>query len=333
MVEIGLSVACWDYDRTRPILDGRVGIEGCRVIPVPISPEDAFPRAVSRAEFDVSELSVSSYLLQVSRGDCAYVAIPAFLSRGFKHDCYYVRADAGIGDPKDLEGKIVGVPEYQMTLALWGRGILQDEYGVDFRRLRYRTGGLNTPGRKERLPLRLPEHMDVKPIPAERSLNDLLLAGEIDAIMSPGPPKAFTEGDPRVRRLIDDPPAAERAYFERTGIFPILHMVGIRKELVAAHPWLPERVFAAFVEAKKIAIAEIRAIAAAGANKVTLPWFAAEVARTRALMGDDYWPYGVEANRRALETMCRYSEEQYLSERRLTVEELFAPSTLTMSGV
>jgi 4,5-dihydroxyphthalate decarboxylase len=333
MVDIGLSVACWDYDRTRPILDRRVGIEGCRVIPVVIEPEDAFPRAVTRAEFDVSELSLSSYLLQHSRGDGAYVAIPVFLSRGFKHDCCYVRANAGIGDPKDLEGRAVGVPEYQMTLALWGRGILQDEYGVDFRKLHYRTGGLNKPGRKERLPLRLPAHMDVKPIPADRCLNDLLLAGEIDAIMSPGPPRAFVDGNPAVRRLIDDPPAAERAYFERTGIFPILHVAGIRKELVAEHPWLPARVFAAFVEAKKIAMAEIGALAAAGANKVTLPWFAAEVARTRALMGDDYWSYGVAANRAALEAICRYSHEQYLSERLLTVEELFAETTLAMPGV
>jgi 4,5-dihydroxyphthalate decarboxylase len=276
----------------------------------------------------VSELSLSSYLLQHARGDGAYVAIPVFLSRGFKHDCTYVRADAGIRVPKDLEGRTVGVPEYQMTLALWGRGILQDEYGVDFRKLRYRTGGLNKPGRKERLPLRLPGHMDVTPIPADRCLNDQLLAGEIDAIMSPGPPKSFVEGNPAVRRLIDDPPTAERAYFERTGIFPILHVAGIRKELIAEHPWLPERVFAAFVEAKTIAMAEINAIAAAGANKVTLPWFAAEVARTKALMGEDYWSYGIAANRATLEAMCRYSHEQYLSERRLVVEELFAEATL-----
>ena len=328
MPDIGLTVACADYDRTRPILHGRVGVEGCRVIPVAIEPEDSFPRAVSRAEFDVSELSVSSYLLQHSRGECPYIAIPAFLSRSFRHDCYYVRADSGTRQPKDLEGRLVGVPEYQMTLALWGRGILQDEYGVDFRKLRYRTGGTNKPGRKERLPLRLPDHMDVKPIPADRSLNDLLLAGDIDAIMSPGPPKAFVDGHSNVRRLIDDPPAAERAYYERTRIFPILHFVGIRRELVAEHPWLPERVFVAFVEAKKIAMREIGAMAAAGANPITLPWFAAEVARTRALMGDDFWSYGIAANRRELEAMCRYSVEQYLSERPLTVEELFAESTL-----
>jgi 4,5-dihydroxyphthalate decarboxylase len=328
MPEVGLTIACADYDRTRPILDGRVGVEGCRLIPVAISPEDSFPRAVSRAEFDVSELSVSSYLLQHSRGECPYIAIPAFLSRSFRHDCYYIRADSGIRQPKDLEGRLVGVPEYQMTLALWGRGILQDESGVDFRKLRYRTGGTNTPGRKERLPLRLPDHMDVKAIPADRSLNDMLLAGEIDAIMSPGPPKAFVDGHANVRRLIDDPTAAERAYYERTRIFPILHFVGIRRDLVAEHPWLPERVFAAFVEAKKIALREIGALAAAGANPITLPWFAAEVARTRALMGDDFWTYGIAANRPELEAMCRYSVEQYLSERPLTVEELFAEATL-----
>jgi 4,5-dihydroxyphthalate decarboxylase len=332
MTEIGLTIACWDYDRTRALLDGRVGVEGCRVIPVTLSPEDAFPRAVSRAEFDVSELSLSSYLLQLTRGDCPYVAIPVFLSRGFKHDCVYVRADAGIEDPKDLEGKLVGVPEYQMTLALWGRGLLQDEYGVDFRALRYRTGGLNTPGRKERLPLRLPDHMDVAPVGPDRCLNDMLVAGELDAIMSPGPPKAFSDGDPNVRRLIADPHAVEHAYFARTGIFPILHVAGIRRELVDQHPWLPERVYAAFAESKRIAMAEIDAIANAGANKITLPWFAAEVARTRALMGDDYWSYGVEANRAALEAVCRYSHEQYLSERPLTVADLFAETTLALVG-
>ena len=333
MVEIGLTVACWDYDRTRALLDGRVGIEGCRVIPVTIGTEDAFPRAVSRQEFDVSELSMSSYLLQHSRGECPYVAIPAFLSRAFRHDAFYIRTDRGIEEPKDLEGKVVGVPEYQMPLALWARGILQDEYGVDFRTLRYRTGGTNKPGRKERLPLNLPAHMDVQPIPPETSLNELLVAGELDAIMSPGPPRAFIDGGPVVRRLIPDTTAAEKAYYEKTGFFPIMHFVGVRRELVEQHPWLPERVFAAFVEAKKIALREMDEMVALSANKVTMPWFAAELAATRALMGDDFWSYGVAANRGELEAVCRYSQEQYLAERPLTVEELFAPETLEMAGL
>jgi 4,5-dihydroxyphthalate decarboxylase len=333
MSEIGLTLGCWDYDRTRALLDGRVGVEGCRVVPVNISPEDSFPRAVSRQELDVTELSVSSYLLQVSRGDCGYVGIPAFVSRGFRHGAVYVRTDRGIDTPKDLEGKIVGVPEYQMTLALWVRGILQDEYGVDFRSFQYRTGGLNSPGRKERLPLKLPDNMAVQPIAPDQSLNDLFVTGEIDAIMSPGPPSAFLDGHPQVRQLIADPPAAERAYYAKTGFFPIMHFIGLRKELAAAHPGLAARVFAAFVEAKRIGYAEVAAIAAAGANKVTLPWFAAELEATRALMGEDFWSYGVEPNRAELEAICRYSQEQFLAERALTVDELFAPETLEMRGL
>ena len=333
MPEIGLTVGCWDYDRALPLLDGRVGIEGCRVIPVTISPEDSFPRAVSRAELDVTEMSLSSYLLQLSRGECPYIAIPAFLSRGFRHEAVYVRTDRDIETPKDLEGKIVGVPEYQMTLALWVRGILQDEYGVDFRTFHYRTGGTNKPGRKERLPLKLPDHMDVQPISPDRSLDDLIRAGELDGIMSPGPPQAFIDGDPSVRRLIDNTREAEQAYHQKTGFFPIMHVVGVRRALAEQHPWLPARVFAAFVEAKKIAINELNDIAASSANRVSLPWLAAEMAETRALMGEDFWSYGVAANRAELETICRYSEEQYLSERRLTVEALFAAETLKMPGI
>jgi 4,5-dihydroxyphthalate decarboxylase len=333
MVDIGLTVACWDYDRTKALLDGRVGIEGCRVIPVTIGTEDAFPRAVTRQDFDVSELSMSSYLLQLSRGECPYIAIPAFLSRAFRHDAYYIRTDRGIETPNDLEGKVIGVPEYQMTLALWARGILQDEYGVDFRKLRYRTGGTNKPGRKERLPLNLPDHMDVVPIAPDKCLNDLLVSGELDAVMSPGPPRAYFEGDPNVRRLIPDTTAAEKAYFEKTGFFPIMHFAGIRRELVAEHPWLPARVFAAFVEAKKIAMAEIDDVMSLSANKISMPWFAAEMEATRRLMGKDYWSYGVADNRAELEAICRYSQEQYLSERPITVEELFAPETLDMPGV
>ena len=312
------------YDRTLALITGEVQPEGIELEYVVDLPNLIFRRMFSTEEFDGSELSSSNFIIGRSRGDERFVALPIFPSRVFRHNSIYVNVSAGIERPEDLRGKRVGVPEYLQTANFWARGILQDEYGVDFRKLRYRTGGTNKPGRKERLPLRLPDHMDVKPIAADRSLNEMLLAGEIDAIMSPGPPKAFVDGHPNVRRLIDDPPAAERAYYARTRIFPILHFVGIRRALVAEHPWLPELVFAAFVEAKKIAMQKIGALAAAGANPITLPWFAAEVARTRALMGHDFWTYGIAANRRELEAMCRYSMEQYLSERPLTVEELFA---------
>ena len=333
MADLTLTLACWDYDRVKPLLDGRVRIPGCAIVPVVLKSEQTFPRVFQRQEFDVSELSVSSYFLQLSRGEASYVAIPAFVSRAFRHGAIYVRTDRGIADPKDLEGRTVGVPEYQMTLALWLRGILQDEYGVDFRTLRYRTGGTNIAGRKERLPLRLPPEMDVRPVEEGRSLNDLLVAGELDAVMSPTPPDAFTEGHPKVRRLIADPAAAERAYHRKTGFFPIMHLVGLRRTLAERYPWLAARLFAGFVAAKALAMAEMTEIAAASASKLSLPWFADELAATRALMGEDFWRYGVAENRRELETLCRWSAEQHLAGRRLDVAELFAAETLDMSGL
>lgn len=332
MADVTITFGCWNYDRMQPIIDGRVGVEGCTVAPIVLKTEQLFPRAFQRQEFDVSELSISSYMLQVSRGDCGYVAVPVFPSRAFRHACIYVRADRGIETPKDLEGKTVGVPEFQMTLALWLRGMLQDSYGVDFRTMRYRTGGTNQAGRKERLPLKLPAHMDVEPIAEGRCLNDLLVSGEVDAVMTPQPPTAFSEGSPMVRRLFADVAGVERAYYKETGFFPIMHVVGIRRALVDKHPWLPAHVFKACVAAKAVAMDELDAIAKGNANRITLPWFAAEWEATRALMGDDFWRYGLPANRKELEALIRYSREQYLSERNLAVDELFDPSTLTLPG-
>ncbi|MCH7863705.1 MAG: 4,5-dihydroxyphthalate decarboxylase [Proteobacteria bacterium] len=327
-----LSLCCWDYDRTLPLLDGRVGVDGWRIDATILTPGELFARAFTEAPFDVSELSLSSYLMQVSRGESAYVAIPAFVSRAFRHGGIYVGAGSGIKEPKDLEGRLVGVPEYQMTMALWVRGILQDEYGVDFRQLRYRTGGINKPGRKERLPLDLPETMEVEPIGEGRTLNDLLVAGELDAVIAPSPPDAFVAGDQGIERLIDDPASVERAYFAKTGMFPIMHVIGVRRSLADEHAGLAAALFRAFVEARNLAIDELDFTAEASANRLTLPWFAAEWEATKDLMGPRVWPYGIPENRKVLEAACRYSDEQYLSARKLSVDELFAPETLGMPG-
>lgn len=334
MTDRSLTLACWDYDRTRAVLDGRAGVPGWRIDATTAPPEKLFPLAVGEAPFDITEMSLSSYLIQLTRGTSAYVAIPAFVSRAFRHGGIYVREGAGIKTPKDLEGRLIGVPEYQMTMALWVRGILQDEYGVDFRKLRYRTGGTNTPGRKERLPLALPETMDVEPIGQGDSLNGLLLSGELDGVMAPSPPDAFTaDADGPVRQLFADPVAAEKDYYTRTGLFPIMHVIGVRRSLVDAHPGLAAEVFRAFVEARGLALGELEQTARASANRLTLPWFAAEWEATKALMGPSPWPYGVAENRKDLETAVRYAREQYLSDRELSVEELFAPETLDMAGV
>ena len=328
-----LTLACWDYDRTRALLEGRVGVAGWRIDAKVQPPEETFPRAVADAPFDVSELSLSSYLMQVSRGEGAYIAIPAFVSRAFHHGAIYVRTKRGIETPKDLEGRLVGVPEYQMTMALWVRGILGDEYGVDFRKIRYRTGGANKPGRKERLALELPEDMDVAPIPEGSTLNELLLAGELDAVIAPTPPDGFTAGDKAVRRLFADPAAEEQAYYARTGLFPIMHVIGVRRTLADEHPGLAADLFRAFVEARNLAMREHDLTARSSANRMMLPWFADQWEATKDLMGDDFWPYGVAENRAELEAVCRYSHEQNLGRKRLSVEALFAPETVELPGI
>lgn len=323
-----LTLACYPYDRTRALLDGRVGVEGVRVVPVPIASEESFPRAHGRAEFDASELSLSSHLLQVGRGDSPYVAIPVFVSRAFRHGAIYLRRDAGIRAPRDLEGRRVGVPEYQMTLALWLRGILADEHGVATDSFAWRTAGTNAAGRRERLPLALPPHVDVAPLPPGATLNAALLAGELDAVFSPTPPDAFAAGDPGVVRLFPDARAAEIAYHRRTGFHPIMHVIGIRRDVLARDPGLARRLYDGFAEARRIGLAEMARMTAASAPPLMLPWLAEAWADTRAVLGTDPWPYGVAANRAELEAVCRWSRAQHLSPRALSVEEVFAPDTL-----
>jgi 4,5-dihydroxyphthalate decarboxylase len=325
-----VTLACGDYDRVRGLLNRTIGIDGCTVVPVVMEAEDLLPRVVGRADFDISEMSLSSYLIQVSRGDGAYIAIPVFPSRVFRHAGIYVRADRAITEPKDLEGRLVGIPEYQMTFGLWVRGILADEFGVATNAIQYRTAGTNTAGRVERLPLELPDVLDVKPLGAGKTLDAALLAGEIDAILSPTPPRSFTAGNPLVQRLFPDPVAAERAYFKSTGFFPIMHVMGIRKELVAEYPDLAANVYRAFSQAKTEAFVELSRMMRASVPYISIPWVENAWSDAIALMGTDYWPYGVEANRKQLEAICRYSTEQSLSRRTLTIPDLFVLSTLEL---
>lgn len=323
-----LTVACWDYDRTRALREGTVRVEGCDVNYLPTAPEETFFRAFTGNEFDVTELSFSSYMVSRSRGTCPYLAVPVFPSRAFRHSAIYVRTDRGISRPQDLKGKVVGVPEYQITASLWVRGILQDEYGVSPSDLDWRTGGIEQPGRHEKLTIQPP---GVRIVHAtERSLSDMLADGEIDALVTARAPSCFMRGKPNVGRLFPNFRDEEKAYFAKTGIFPIMHVLGIRETLVEAHPWLPSSVYKAFEQSKAQCLRELEEVTAL---KVTLPWVAQEAEETRRLMGDDFWPYGVAENRKVLETLVRYSWEQGLSKRPLTVEELFAKSTLEITKI
>jgi 4,5-dihydroxyphthalate decarboxylase len=264
-----------------------------------------------------------------ARGISHYAAIPVFPSRLFRHSSIYVRADRGIERPEDLRGKIVGVPEYQMTAAVWIRGILQDEYGLLPGQIRWRNGGLEEPGRKQKVALELPAEIELRPLPEGETLSQSLDQGKIDALISALAPSCFGR-NPMVRRLFPDYRAAEEDYYRRTRIFPIMHVVGIRKSLLEKHPWLAVNTYLAFLEAKRLCYRDMEKI---GHLFTTLPWPIDELERARALMGEDFWSYGVQQNAREIETITRYAHEQALTARRLTAEDLFVPSTFDLAKV
>jgi len=328
-VRIPITLACGDYDRTRAIKDGRVGVEGCDVTYLPMEPEEVFHRAFKHQEFDVCELSFSSYMRTMDAGTSAYVGIPAFVSRLFRHSAVYIRTDRGIREPSDLKGKTIGLPEYQITAVVWLRGIMQDEYGVKPTDIRWRQGGIEEPGRTERTPLKPIPGLDLKSVP-DKALSAMLESGELDAIFSARAPSCFVRGAPNIGRLFPDYREVEKAYYKKTQMFPIMHLIGVKRHLVERHPWLPASLYKAFNEAKAYAMHDVRDI---NALLVTLPWLVAEVEETVALMGEDFWRYGAKENAKEIDALTRYAHEQGLVSRKLSLEELFPASTIEVSRI
>jgi len=320
MSRLPITIATWDYDRVRALVDGRVRVEGCEVNYLTIPVEEVFERAFFHSEFDVAEIGFSPYLIALSRGATPYVAIPVFLSRMFRHSVVYIRTDRGIQGPADLRGKRIGVPEYQMSAVLWFRGYLQDEYGVAASDINWVQAGLANPGRRDKFPLNLPDGF---PLISrnDATLNVMLADGELDAVMSARCPQCFVDGHLKVRRLFPDYRTAEREYYQKWGLFPIMHAVGVKRELVEEHRWLAASLYKAFLQAKRLADAEFTEMTAL---KIGLPWLNAEYEATQAIMGRDFWSYGVTENRKALSTMARYSYEQGLAVRLVAVDEMFA---------
>jgi 4,5-dihydroxyphthalate decarboxylase len=328
--DVPITIACGNYDRTRALRDGRVAVEGCNVTYLPLYPEEIFHRAFVHQEFDVSEISFSSYIRTVADGTAPYIGIPAFVSRVFRHSGIYIRVGSGIEKPADLRGRRIGLPEYQITAVVWIRGILQHEYGIHPKEIHWRQGGQEEAGRKERTPLKPIPGIDLQAIPEDRTLVDMLETGELDALFTARAPSSFLAGKPHIRRLFPDFRTVEKSYFEKTGMFPIMHLVGIRRSLADKYPWLPASLFKAFCEAKALAMADLHDI---NALLITLPWLVAEADATQALMGRDFWKYGVKENLKEIEALTQYSFEQGLSSRKVDVSELFAPTTYEMSKV
>jgi len=323
MSKLQLSVAIGDYDRTRPLIDGAVQIDGVNPIYMTLSPEEIFFRAFRNAEFDISELSLSSYLVKASKNESPYVAVPVFLSRAFRHTSIYVRTDR-IRRPQDLKGRRIGVPEYQLTAIVWARSILQEDYGVRPEDVTWVRGGIDTPGRPEKIKLQLPPNVKMENAPEGDTISAMLDRGDIDGFIAPRPPAGAAAKNPNVGWLFADPTAVAKEYFKRTGIFPIMHVVGVRKALAEQHTWLPGAVFKAFEQSKAIAVQKL---ADTSATKVTLPFVEEQLKAARDTMGEDYWSYGVAANRSTLDAFVRHHHVQGLSARQMSVDEIFHPAT------
>ena len=325
MPRLQLSLACWDYDRTRALADGSVRPEGIDLVYQNLFVEETFFRMLRNREFDAAEMSLSSYCVSLMREEPAFIAIPVFPSRFFRHSCIFVSAKSGIREPKDLAGKKTGVPEYQMTAPVWIRGILQDEYGVDPASCEYWTGGEEEPGRDEKLELELPAKFRLRSIGPKQTLAQMISDGELDAMHTARAPSSFHTRPGTVRRLFENYAEVEKAYYRKTKIFPIMHTVVIRRELYGKNRWIAQSLYKAFVQAQR---RTYETLDTTMALTTMLPWQAAHVEEARRELGEDWWPYGFEPNRRVLETFLRYHHEQGLSKRRLEVEELFAPETL-----
>lgn len=324
MAKLRLSLACWDYDRTRALLEDRIPIDGIELNYLNLPVEETFFRMLRNREFDIAEMSLSSYTVSLFRENPPFIAIPVFPSRYFRHSCIYVNRESGIREPKDLIGKRVGTPEYQMTAPVWIRGILSDEYGVPVTSPTYFTGGEEEPGRPEKLALSLPPEIQVQPIAPTQTLSKALETGEIDALYTARMPSSYRSGSGRVARLFEDYHAVELAYYRKTKIFPIMHTIAIRREIYDQHRWVAQSLFKAFNQAQQQVYRDFQETAAL---RFMLPWLHQHVEETQQLMGRDFWPYGLEPNIPTLSTFLRYHYEQGLSRRQLTPQELFAPET------
>jgi 4,5-dihydroxyphthalate decarboxylase len=324
MSDLQITLACEDYDRTRALKDRTIKPEGIDLNYLVMPVEEIFWRMMKYEEFDASELSMGAFLTAAARGHRPFIAIPAFPSRTFRHRCIFINSAAGIERPEDLRGKRVGVPEYSMTAAVWLRGLFQHEYGVPPEAIHWVQAGEEEPGRKDRVAFEMPPAVRLDSL-VDRTLNDMIDSGEIDAMISPRMPTCFVQGSPRVRRLFLDYKQAEIDYFRKTGLFPIMHVIVIRKSIYNRYPWVAQALYKAFCEAKALCMRELYDT---NILRVSLPWTAAEYEQTRDLMTEDYWPYGLQPNRENLETLHGYLLEQGLIKDRLNLDDLFARETL-----
>jgi 4,5-dihydroxyphthalate decarboxylase len=316
-----LTIACGDYDRTHPLIDGSVKPEGIELNWLVLPHFEIWTRMLNYYDFDASEISLSSYIIARTLGK-PLTAIPVFPARAFRHSYVFINTKSGIREPKDLIGKRVGLAEFQQTATVWIRGILQHEYGVKLEDVQWYTWAPH-----QRMEIDLPKRYKVTHLTPDRKPDQMLFDGELDAIMVPSLFPSLFNPPPHVRRLFENSPKVEAEYFKKTGIFPIMHSVALRQDVWEKHPWIARSLFKAFERAKEDAYARLKD---PSPYKISLPWFRGPVEEQEQILGADPWPYGVEKNRHVVETLSTYLYEQGLAEKKLRMEELFAPNTLDL---
>ncbi|MEP6943568.1 MAG: 4,5-dihydroxyphthalate decarboxylase [Betaproteobacteria bacterium] len=319
MGKLNLSLAIGDYDHVRDVLDGSVSVTGIELTVLRLPIEEMFYRATVFREFDVSEMSFAKVIGLHAAGDRGFVPLPVFPSRVFRHSSIYVHANSPLARLEDLAGKRIGVPEWAQTAAVYSRGMLTHDCGVDLRSIEWFQAGVNEAGRKEKLKLQLPPGLKLTVVP-ERSLSEMLIDGSLDAILSARPPRSFVARDGNIRRLLPDYREAEDAYARRTGIFPIMHVVAMRRDVYEANRWIAMNLYKAFDEAKKRSVKRARDITA---SFFPLPWVPDSIEKSSDWLGPDPWPYGIDANRVTLEAFASYAFEQGVCARKVELGELF----------
>ncbi len=320
MGKLQLSIAIGDYDRNRALIDGRVQIDGVDPIFMALTPEEMFFRAFRHQDFDISEVSFASQVVSIAQDRPKYQALPIFLSRAFRHSAIYIRTDRGNEIPEQVRGRKIGIAEYQLSANVWARAILEDEYGVKPSDIHWVRGGMNSPGRPEKIAIKLPGDVKMTAAPEDKSLNDLLISGEIDGFIGPRSPKCFDDQISNVGRLFGNTVETASAYWKKTGIFPIMHLLGVRRELLEAHPFLAGALMKAFSASKASAEA---LLADTSATKVTMPFVEDHLSEAKKLMGDNFWSYGINGNEATINTFLDHHHRQGLSSRRVMIEELF----------
>lgn len=320
MNELPLTLAISEYDHVADLTSGRVVPEGIRLTCLNLPIEEIFFRFLVYREWDVSEISMAKYASLISQGDTSLTAIPVFPSRIFRHSSIYVRRDGPVQAPSDLAGRRAGLPEWAQTAAVYTRGLLMHQFGLDLASIDWVQAGVNQPGRAEKVDIRLPPGVKLARI-ADRTLSDMLVSGDVDAVLSAAPPACFEQGHPNIRRLFENYREVESTYYRETSIFPIMHAVAIRREVADQHPWIAMNLLKAFDEAKRRSVVRALDIKA---PRFPIPWCYETARQAQAMFGSDYWPYGIGPNRPTLEAFLRYAYEQGVCHRHLGIGELFA---------